>query len=782
MEDFAHLFRNVTGKLPYDFQTRTAGELLAGRNVLLSAPTGAGKTWAAITPFLYARRQKRGLADRLIYALPLRALATSLYEETLRQVGGDGLAVCIQTGEQKGDPLFQGDLTFTTIDQCLSAYLNIPVSLPERLANIGAGALVGSLVVFDEFHLLEPDKAMGTALEMIDRLKGLSRFLIMTATLSRSTRERLAARTGAVQVSLTPEELSKIPSQRDKRRSFRWAGQLTAEAVLTVHRGGRSIVLCNTVRRAQDIYLDLKDKKEPTTKLLLLHSRFFPEDRRQKERHLQAWFGKEATEKDVILVATQVVEAGLDISADNLHTEVCPANSLIQRAGRCARYATPRNVGTVWVYEVESEKPYDGLLRETARKVEGWKSPQLVDAEAEQALLDAIHAESELKALRPFRNPNYRRDKVNEAIDYGDARCIGELIRDAASVGVIITAEPERLSFDGKRWPQMLSVPRTSLYGLGKCFAQKGEGWVAKLPRADDGPEEAGLRFTWDEVTSKEGLELASWLVVVHPRFASYDDDVGLRLGEAGAAPVVEYRDRPPLPRYAYCCETWRAHAQRVVEACQEQAPRYLVAVARLEAALSLPPGTVEAAVELACLLHDAGKLSTGWQGAIRDWQRKVGPDNPVFLSGEPLAHSDYDPEIHWRRQKELRIKRPPHAMEGAFAVAPLVMAWAERQGGADLAEEVGVVVLSAIARHHAPRTKSLNEFRLAAGAGACLGAILGREMGVAHLRDRPRRGEREDFPRELVKAKEDILSLYWLVVRRLRLADWAATEEGSKG
>ena len=51
-------------------------------------------------------------------------------------------------------------------------------------------------------------------------------------------------------------------------------------------------------------------------------------------------------------VATQVVEAGLDLSADLLLTEAAPANSLIQRAGRCARYAPPRNRGQVVVFDL----------------------------------------------------------------------------------------------------------------------------------------------------------------------------------------------------------------------------------------------------------------------------------------------------------------------------------------------------------------------------------------------------------------------------------------------
>ena len=128
------------------------------------------------------------IADRLLYALPLRTLATTLHSEVLCRMGkcgllgrvedridhrdysGDVRYCCLQIGGQQDDRFFQADLTFTTIDQLLSSYLLHPVSLPPRLDNMNAGALIGSMVVFDELHLLEPDRALATAIEMLHRL------------------------------------------------------------------------------------------------------------------------------------------------------------------------------------------------------------------------------------------------------------------------------------------------------------------------------------------------------------------------------------------------------------------------------------------------------------------------------------------------------------------------------------------------------------------------------------------------------------------------------------
>ena len=98
------------------------------------------------------------------------------------------------------------------------------------------------------------------------------------------------------------------------------------------------------------------------TNVALLHSRFFKKDRKRIEDKLQEWFGKESKDVDAILISTQVVEAGIDISCDTLHTEIAPANAIIQRAGRCARYG---GKGVVWVYEIENpDKPLPYMKEE----------------------------------------------------------------------------------------------------------------------------------------------------------------------------------------------------------------------------------------------------------------------------------------------------------------------------------------------------------------------------------------------------------------------------------
>ena len=103
--EYTTFFERFTRFKPYEYQLRVASALLAkgsaaaivktpfegrdnsfsqsaGSSLVISAPTGAGKTWAVLIPFIYSRIGGQPIADRLLYALPLRSLADSLYRAT----------------------------------------------------------------------------------------------------------------------------------------------------------------------------------------------------------------------------------------------------------------------------------------------------------------------------------------------------------------------------------------------------------------------------------------------------------------------------------------------------------------------------------------------------------------------------------------------------------------------------------------------------------------------------------------------------------------------------
>lgn len=94
------------------------------------------------------------------------------------------------------------------------------------------------------------------------------------------------------------------------------------------------LVICNTIKKAQEIYLKLKEYSDLENKINMLHSNFIREDRESKEKEILD-FGRTDFNGEGIWISTSLVEASLDIDFDYLFTELQDLNSLFQRFGRC---------------------------------------------------------------------------------------------------------------------------------------------------------------------------------------------------------------------------------------------------------------------------------------------------------------------------------------------------------------------------------------------------------------------------------------------------------------
>jgi len=98
----------------------------------------------------------------------------------------------------------------------------------------------------------------------------------------------------------------------------------------------RTLIICNIVDRAKDIHAALVAEMPAGCDLILLHSRFRPPERREQMKRLKST-DLSAFPNGQIVVATQVIEAGVDLSSAILWSEAAPLSSLVQRLGRLNR-------------------------------------------------------------------------------------------------------------------------------------------------------------------------------------------------------------------------------------------------------------------------------------------------------------------------------------------------------------------------------------------------------------------------------------------------------------
>ncbi|MDW8069249.1 MAG: DEAD/DEAH box helicase [Anaerolineae bacterium] len=840
----------------YPFQERVKALLHQGRSVVLQAPTGSGKTRAALAPFIEAFFDfpPEAFPRQCLYTVPMRVLASQFeYEyrrlaESYQRRFDRCLEVRIQTGDRPEDPELLGDLVFATLDQVLSSALGVPYSLPESKANVNVGAVLNAYLVFDEFHLFPP-QAQQTTLQLLRLFGQLSPFVLMTATFSGTMLREIAHLLGAEPVLVPAEEVAWIETgggqHPRKRRRLVWREKvLEAEDVLRAH-DRRSVAVCNTVERALALYQALvergcrpvpvdhpvltplyeqvraalspdrhrrlleeavktlreqmADASETTPWVMLLHSRFERPHRQVKEAFLRAECGPQTGEArwqvpSLIVVATQVVEVGVDITSGALHTELAPAASIVQRAGRCARY--PGEEGEVFVYAVPSRSdgapdhaPYlskeEIALCERTRAALEERSGEVLDFAAEQALVDNTHREADEALLKAMREDEGRLwDLIGEGLIRGEASVRPELIRRVDERTVIVYDAPEGPTEESPFRYEGFSLWHGTLRGAVRDLLAQAEAldlpWALRYPVARGGEEEDDSRtpvlYHWLDVQGPEDIS-HSLLFAVHPALVAYDAAQGFRLGVPGdgryRSPLTSRR-RDEKKLYAYNLESYVQHAAALRRAFEERFRNRLAWVAARTGMGDL----LERAVRLALALHDVGKLQEQWQRWAAKYQQEVTGEAPPFL----VAHTTSQTPEHREIARHIRPSRPSHAGEGAFASARIL--W-EALDGRDH-QPLYRATVTAIARHHSPFLKEASPYRLHPQAQETVAEALAA-VGDGSWRawaswlmtksTAPNLEKRLLWP-PLEKQEWEGWLLYFVIVRALRVCDGKGIEE----
>lgn len=419
-EMFKKMFEKATNYEPFRYQINVACN--PDFPSLLEVPTGMGKTAAAILGWIWRRRYvspeiRSATPRRLVYCLPMRVLVEQTRDcavtwlHNLELLGGVAEFVAKDGGNKlkaydpwggNDDPdkirvhlLMGGDvdrdwdmyperdaILIGTQDMLLSRALNRGYALSRFRWPVQFCLLNNDcLWIMDEIQLMGNGLGTTTQLQAFRRLFTTAapvRSLWMSATMHEDwlkTVDFNAARDAPGEpVSLEEDRKSDIFKRRFEAKKYiaqaqfevNDDGKKTAQIIIEKHmQGTLTLVVVNTVKRAQAIYklLDkMRDAKKDGLKadLVLLHSRFRQPDREQQLAGLLATRGEQGT----IAICTQVIEAGVDISARTLITELAPWSSLVQRFGRCNRYGEFNENGggcIIWI-------PYANLMDDKTLK------------------------------------------------------------------------------------------------------------------------------------------------------------------------------------------------------------------------------------------------------------------------------------------------------------------------------------------------------------------------------------------------------------------------------
>jgi CRISPR-associated endonuclease/helicase Cas3 len=353
LEDFTFLQKyqfslNAKGKDFYQHQIDCSQTL---GNVILTAPTGSGKTESA---FLWLRKHfEENRTGRIFYILPFTASINAMFErlrnvieeEKIGMLHGKLSAYLNNYFEEHQYSQSSKREAINDLKQKFK-YVTTPIKvctpfqLLKHLFGLkgfeqGLFEWINGYFIFDEIHAYDPKTFAQIKVLLEFATQNLNvKVMIMTATLPNFLRNEIISAIG---------DYKPISANIDLFESFQRHKVILKDGLLEenisiikadLKEGKKVLVVCNTVAKSQEIFNELNSEN---IKSVLLHGGFNGVDRNRHEQTLLQAERNEDIEDVMLLVGTQAIEVSLDIDFDVIYTEPAPIDALLQRFGRVNR-------------------------------------------------------------------------------------------------------------------------------------------------------------------------------------------------------------------------------------------------------------------------------------------------------------------------------------------------------------------------------------------------------------------------------------------------------------
>jgi ATP-dependent helicase Lhr and Lhr-like helicase len=376
------LFLNKFGSFT-DIQTSAFKVIAAGENCIISAPTGSGKTEAAILPVLHRITKTGGGGIHVLYITPLRALNRDLMKRLTVMSAELGVSISVRHGDtptkerqlQAANP---PQILITTPETLQNLFLSI--RLKNALANV-------KTVIIDEMHELYSNKRgaqLSVALERLAEVAGEYQRIGISATIGNNSEARRflcgdrpckSIESKMVKDIVVRIEMPLAPSKdyKEFREKFNLDAATLAriERVSDLIRGSNStLIFANTRQVVESLGSKLLyfNTFSSFGSIGVHHSSLDRDERIKIENEF-----KEGRIKSII--ATSSLELGIDIGAINLVIQYGSprrVTRLIQRVGRGGHRAKETSYGVILVANnIEALESLAIVEQMQAREVEG---------------------------------------------------------------------------------------------------------------------------------------------------------------------------------------------------------------------------------------------------------------------------------------------------------------------------------------------------------------------------------------------------------------------------
>ncbi len=415
--DFLIKKRSALQGTQLDFYIHQLNSAKTIGNLILTAPTGSGKTESAI---MWLQNQIKNYGQgRTFYILPFTASINAMFERLSRDLGEDYAGMLHGKLSDYLNNYFD-DLQYNisskkeSIEELKSKFKSIetplkvvtPFQLLKHLFGLkgyeqGFLEMTGSYLIFDEIHAYNPETfaQIKVLLELLTKRLQV-KVMVMTATMPQFLLKEIEQSIGSYETITADKQLY---HQFKRHQIILRKGLLQSsldEIKEKLLEGKKVLVVCNTVKSSQKAYEELKFAVAKD-KSILLHGSFSGADRSQKEKMLKS--------DDIqLLVGTQAIEVSLDIDYDMIYTEPAPIDALIQRFGRVNR-RREKGICPCYIFTENEESDLyiynkDVIFRTIAELQKIESNSGIIDEAQLQKSIDNVYPNWEEEEKRKFDN------------------------------------------------------------------------------------------------------------------------------------------------------------------------------------------------------------------------------------------------------------------------------------------------------------------------------------------------------------------------------------------
>ncbi len=330
--------------------------------ISITAPTGMGKTLTAIECAIRIRKKienEKGYTPRIIYTLPLINIIEQNYEMIKNAILGENNednTIILKhhylsdiSYKESGEELpleqsqqlissWESEIIVSTFVQLFHTIVGYKNKFLKKFYNI-----VGSILILDELQSL-PVEYWNLAREILKLLQDELNVIVIQMT---------ATKPSIFENTIELFENNKKFFIKQNRTTLHYEGEIEfdewIERVMNLYEDHKSLlVVLNTISKSIETYNKLKEGIA-SENLFYLSTNIIPLHRKERIEDVK---NKLKNGERVILVSTQVVEAGIDLDFPAVIRDIGPIDSIVQVAGRCNREGK-RIKGNVYVFNLK---------------------------------------------------------------------------------------------------------------------------------------------------------------------------------------------------------------------------------------------------------------------------------------------------------------------------------------------------------------------------------------------------------------------------------------------